>query len=125
MSTSVVITVQAQDAIKHTTSTASTAGFNVKSLTTSIMNKLVPALTITDDQKPGVTDAISGFLVQKSKILPLKQSDPPTYSKKQSSLFNTLKSKLGSVLSGNQFTKFLAMKPKKSDTSNALWNLFF
>ena len=72
MSTSVVVTVQAQDAIKHATSTASTTGFNVKSLTTSIMNKLVPALTITDDQKPGVTDAISGFLVQKSKILPLK-----------------------------------------------------
>lgn len=125
VSTSFAFAAWAQDGLKQATNATSTAGFNIKNLTTSILNKLVPALKITDDQKPGVTDAISGFLVEKSEILPLKQSDVASYTSKQNSLFSTLKSKLGSVLTGNQFTKFLGMKPKKNDTKNALWNLFF
>ena len=117
--------IQAQDALKKATSPATAMGFDVKSLTTSIMNKLVPSLKITDNQKPGVTDAISGFLVEKSKILPLQQSNPPTYASKQGSLFNTLKSKLGGALTSGQLTKFLTMKPKTYDPLNELSSIFY
>ncbi|MBS1597036.1 MAG: hypothetical protein JST75_02340 [Bacteroidetes bacterium] len=116
---------QAQDALKQATSAATSAGFDVKSLTSSIMNKLGPSLKLTGDQKPGVMSAVSGFLGEKAKILPLQQSDPTSYATKQGGLFNSLKSKLGGILTAVQLTKFMGLKPKTNDATNVLSNLFF
>jgi hypothetical protein len=119
------LTMQAQDILKKATGAASAAGFDVKSLTSGIMSKLTPKLGITSTQKPGVTSAISSFLGDKAKILPLQQSDPASYSTQQGGLFNTLKSKLTSVLLAGQVKKFLGLKPKTNDSSNILSNLFY
>jgi hypothetical protein len=115
----------AQDLLKKASSAASAAGFDVKSLTSGIMSKLTPKLGLTSKEKPGVTSAVSSFLGDKANILSLKQSDPASYSTKQSGLFNTLKSKLGGILLAGQMNKFLGLKPKTDSPSNILSNLFY
>ena len=103
-------------------STASAAGFDVNKLTSSIMGKLSPSLNLTGAQQPKVNDAVSSYLGQKANILPLQQSDPAQYQKKQSGLFDGLKTKLGGVLAKDQMSKFLGMKT--SDPTNVLSQLF-
>ncbi|MBN9298211.1 MAG: hypothetical protein J0I41_14450 [Filimonas sp.] len=120
------IASHAQGGLLNTaTKAASAAGFDVSKLTSGIMGKLVPSLSLTNDQKPKVTDAISSFLGAKSKILPLQQSDPASYATKQSGLFSSLKSKLAGMLLQNQMNKFLGLKPKTNDPTNVLSNLFY
>lgn len=119
-----ITTVHAQTVPGDLTN-AATSGFNVKSLTKSIMGKLVPALSLTDTQKPGVTSAITDFLTQKSKILPLQQTDAGAYNTKFTSLFNGLKTKLGGLISPTQLTSFLGLKPSTNDPKNVLSNLFY
>ena len=122
------VTGYSQDLLKQATSAATSAaagGFDVKSLTSSILGKLTPSLGLSDKQKPGVTDAISGFLTKKSDILPLLTSNPASYATKQSGLFNSLKSKLSGILIGNQLNKFLSLKPKTNDPSNLLSHLVY
>ena len=117
--------VNAQDILKKASGVATAAGFDVKSLTTSIVGKLVPALAVTSQQKPGVTSAISSFLGDKAKILSLKTSDPAAYTTKQTSLFSTLKTKLATALVASQVNKFMGLKPATNDPANVLSNLFF
>jgi hypothetical protein len=104
---------------------ATTAGFNVKSLTKGIMEKLIPSLSLTDAQKPGVTSTITDFLTKKSKILPLQQTDASSYSSKFGPLFDGLKKQLGGILSPTQLTSFLNLKPATNDSKNVLSNLFY
>ena len=106
-------------------STAGAAGFDVASLTTGIMGKLTPSLSLTNDQKPKVTDAISGFLGEKAKILPLLNTDKAAYTSKFGTLFSGLKTKLGGILLKDQMNKFLGMKPATNSASNVLSQLFF
>ncbi len=117
--------VYAQDILKKTAGVATAAGFDVKRLTTGIIDKLVPALAVSSTQKPGLTSAISGFLKEKSKILSLKKTDAPAYTTKQSGLLNGLTSKLGTVLLAGQVKKFLGLKPATNDPANILSNLFY
>lgn len=112
-------------ALNTAKSAASAAGFDVSKLTSSIMGKLTPSLSLTDAQKPKVTDAVSSYLTQKSSILPLQSSDPSAYTQKQGSLFSTLKTKLTGILLQNQMNKFLGMKPATNSASNVLSQLFF
>ena len=118
-----ISTVQAQTVPGDLSS--ATSGFNVKSLTKSIMGKLVPALKLTDTQKPGVTSAVTDFLTQKAKILPLQQTDAGSYSTKFTSLFSGLKTKLGGLISPTQLTSFMGLKPSTNDPKNVLSNLFY
>ncbi len=105
--------------------TAAAAGFDVNKLTNSIMGKLVPGLNLSSAQQPQVTDAVSGFLGQKSSIVPLQSSNPAEYTKKQSGLFNSLKTKLGGILVKDQMSKFLGMKPATNNPADALSQLFY
>jgi hypothetical protein len=106
-------------------SKAAAAGFDVNKLTKSIMGKLIPGLNLTGEQQPKVTDAVSGFLGEKSGILPLQTSNPAEYQKKQTGLFNSLKSKLTGILLKDQMTKFLGMKPATNNPADALSQLFY
>lgn len=106
-------------------SVATAAGFDVNKLTSSIMSKLVSGLGLTDTQKPKVTDAVSGFLGDKSGILPLQGSNPAEYQKKQSGLFDKLKTALSGILLKDQMNKFLGMKPATNNPSNPLSQLFY
>lgn len=103
--------------------TAATAnGFDVSKLTSGIMDKLTPALSLTQPQQPKVTDAVTSFLTQKANILSLKSSDPAQYKQKQSGLFSGLKTKLAGILLQNQMNKFLGLKT--SNPANVLSQLF-
>lgn len=104
---------------------ASVAGIDVDGVTSSIVGKLVPSLGLTASQKPGVANVISNFLTKKSAILPLMESNPAAYKSKFGSLLGSLKSNLGTILTAAQMTKFLGLKPKVSDATNLLSQLFF
>ncbi len=108
-----------------TATTASAAGFNVNSLTKGIMGSLTPSLGLSSAQSPNVTNIVSGFLSKKAEILPLAKSNPTAYASKFGSLFGGMKSKLGTVLTAAQMTKFMGLKPKTNSATNVLSNLFF
>jgi hypothetical protein len=110
---------------KTATIAASTAGFNVSSITKGVMGSLTPSLGLSSAQSPKVTDIVSGFLSKKAEILPLAKSNPTAYASKFGSLFGGMKSKLGTVLTAAQMTKFMGLKPKTSSATNVLSNLFF
>jgi hypothetical protein len=86
------------------------SGFNTNSVTQKIMGKLTPSLSLTNTQKPKVTDAVSTYLAGKSKILPLLTSNKAAYTQQQSGLFQNLKTKLQGILIQQQMNKFLGMK---------------
>lgn len=115
----------AQSILSKATSIASSAGFDVNSLTAGILGKLTPALSLTPAQKPTVTSAIKDFLVQKATIMATQKTDPAGYKTKFGKLFNGLKSKLGTALTIAQLTKFTSLKPATNTPSNVLSQLFY
>ncbi|WP_443937043.1 hypothetical protein [Pedobacter sp. MW01-1-1] len=115
----------AQISLGKATSIAKSAGFDVNSLTSSIMKKLTPSLGLTSAQSPSVTSTVTDFLTKKSSILPLQQSDPAAYKSKFGTLFSGLKSKLGTALLAGQMTKFMGLKPATNDPTNVLSQLFY
>jgi len=110
---------------KVATPATSVAGFDVSSLTSGILGKLTPALSLTPAQKPTVTSAVKDFLIQKATILATKKTDPAGYQTKFGKLFSGLKSKLGTALTVAQLTKFTSLKPASNTTSNVLSQLFY
>jgi hypothetical protein len=106
-------------------SVAGAAGFDVSKLSSGIMGKLTPALSLTQPQQPKVTDAVTSYLTQKANILPLQTSNPTQYQQKQSGLFANLKSKLTGILLQNQMNKFLGLKPATNSPTNILSQLFY
>ncbi|MBV7533158.1 hypothetical protein [Chitinophaga sp. sic0106] len=121
-----ITTTRAQgvlDQAKKATGTSQTG--NLGNMTSGIMGMLTPSLGLSNAQQPQVQNLISGFLQKKAGILPLQQSNPADYSSKFSGLQGGLFSKLKGVLSAAQYTKFLGLKPKTNDATNALSQLFF
>jgi hypothetical protein len=104
---------------------AASTGFDAGSLTSGILGKLTPALSLTPAQKPTVTTIVKDFLVQKATIMATQKTDPTAYKSKFSSLFSGLKSKLGTALTVAQLTKFTALKPAAPSASNVLSQLFY
>lgn len=104
---------------------ASATGFDANSLTSGILGKLTPALSLTPAEKPGVTSIVKDFLVQKATILATKKTDPAAYTSKFGKLYSGLKSKLGTVLTVAQLTKFTSLKPATNTSSNVLSQLFY
>ena len=105
--------------------TASAAGIDVNSLTSGILGKLTPALSLTEVQKPKVSTIVKDFLVQKATLLATKKTDPAAYQSKFGKLFCGLKSNLGTVLTVAQLTKFTSLKPSTNTASNVLSQLFY
>lgn len=103
----------------------SAQGFDVKSIATSVLGKLTPALGLSAVQKPSVLNAVTGFLKNKSGIMGLAKTDKAAYATKFAGLQGGLFGKLKNILSVAQYTKFLGLKPKTNDATNALSQLFF
>ncbi len=114
-----------QTLLDKATSTASAAGFNVSTLTTSITDKLKTKLGLSAVQLPKVSSAVSTYLKAKSAILPLVQTNKAAYQTKQSSLLSNLKTSLATTLAKDQMSKFLASKPATNTSSNVLSQLFY
>ena len=116
---------KAQDMFKKAAASNSSGDTEIKNLTSSIMEKLVPALGLSDTQKHETAKAINGFLRQKSRFLPIKEMDPVGYASNQDNLFDSLKSKLEKILQDQQMQKFLGLKPKTEESTDVLSNLFY
>lgn len=100
-------------------------GFDVRIITTQIIEKLTPALSLTEEQKPQVENTISEFLTKKERILPLQKTDSSSYSSKFNILNGSLIGKLTTILFAKQMTSFLGLKPKTNNPTNVLSHLFY
>ena len=123
---------QAQVTIPKTIPT-STANFikppaigDVGKTTSSIVDMLGSKLSLPADQKPKLTDAISGFLTKKKDITGLASTNPTDYLSKFNPLQKGLFDKMKGIMGASAFTKFLGLKPSGSNVAgNLLSNLFF
>ncbi len=98
---------------------------NIDGTANAILSKLSPALSLTATQQPKILNLVTSFIKQKVNILPLQQSNPAAYTTKFGSMKNGLTSKLKTILTAAQFSKFLGLKPSTNDANNVLSQLFF
>ena len=98
---------------------------DLKAMGTSILTELGPKLILTKVQLPKFMGLISTFLTAKSAIMPLLKSDPTGYASKLGASQTDLMGGLKGVLSPEQMTSFIGLKPKTNDATNVLSNLFF
>jgi hypothetical protein len=104
---------------------AQTTPFDVKGISNQIVTKLSQSLSLTADQIPAASEAITEFLTQKGEIIPLQTSDPATYASKFNVLNGALVGKLKNILQAKQMTSFWSLKPRSNDPSNVLSHLFY
>jgi hypothetical protein len=95
------------------------------SLGKSIATELGTKLLLNQIQGTKVGQLITTFLMAKSAILPLLKSDPTGFASKLSGAQGDLMGGLQTVLSAQQMTNFMGMKPKTNDATNVLSSLFF
>lgn len=98
---------------------------NIEGNVNAIMSKLNTALTLTDVQKTKLPDVITAFLNQRALILPLANSNAKTYDTKLNSMHNGFYRRLKNLLTADQYTRFLQLKPVNNDTTNVLSQLFY
>jgi hypothetical protein len=91
----------------------------------SIATELGTKLVLNQIQGTKVGQLISTFLMAKSSILPLLKSDPTGFASKLSGAQGDLMGGLKTVLSAQQMTNFMSLKPKSNDATNVLSSLFF
>lgn len=123
-----VATTQAQsilDQAKKTAGSVQGQSFDASGIASSILSKLTPALSLNSTQQPKVQGLLTGFLKKKAAILPLQQSNPTDYTSKFGGLQKGVFSKLKTLLTLSQYTKFLGLKPKTNDATNVLSQLFY
>jgi ATP-dependent Clp protease ATP-binding subunit ClpA len=120
-----ISTSSLQNATKKATAVATAAGYDVSSLKTSIMSKLTSSLTLTQAQQPKVSEAVTSFLTDKSKIVNLLKTDKTAYTEKMTALTGNLSSKLKTALTAAQYAKYLGLKPSTSTATNVLSQLFY
>ena len=98
---------------------------DLKSMGSNILSELGTKLILSKIQSPKVLGLITTFLSAKSAIMPLLQSNPSGYASKFGAAQGDLTSGLKGVLSAQQMTNFMGLKPKTNDATNVLSNLFF
>lgn len=91
----------------------------------NIATELGTKLLLNQIQGTKVGQLISTFLMAKSSFLPLLKSDPTGFASKLSGAQGDLMGGLKTVLSAQQMTNFMSMKPKTNDATNVLSSLFF
>lgn len=97
---------------------------DVEKTSMGISGLLKTKLALSDAQGPKVAELLKEFLKSKSGILSLAKSNPIDYKSKFMDIQNNLFESLKPILSAAQYTKFLDLKPKASDTGNLLNHLF-
>lgn len=98
---------------------------NIEGNAQSITSKLKTALTLTEAQQPKILNAVTNFLQQRATILSMNNSNPKAYETKLKSFQNGFQRKLKAVLTPEQFTGFLELKPVNNDMTNVLAQLFY
>jgi hypothetical protein len=98
---------------------------NIEGNVNAIVSKLNTALTLTDVQKPKLSESVSAFLNQRALILPLANDNPKAYDTKLKSMHNGFYRKVKSILTVDQYAQFLALKPVENDKLNVLSQLYY
>lgn len=98
---------------------------NIEGNAQSITSKLKGALNLTEAQQPKILNAVTYFLQQRAAVASLGNSNPKAYDTKFKSLQNGLQRKLKAILTQEQFTGFLELKPVNNDMTNVLSQLFY
>lgn len=124
-STAQISTSALKNAASKVTEKAKVTGLDVNSLSSGVMSKLTSALALTSAQKPKVLEAVTNFFQQKSSILDLAKTNKTEYASKLGGLTTGLQSKLKTVLTVAQFSKFLNLKPQTNTPTNVMSQLFY
>ncbi|RFS24525.1 hypothetical protein DVR12_04770 [Chitinophaga silvatica] len=98
---------------------------NIEGTAASIVSKLDKALILSEVQKPKLSTIVANYLRQKINIQDLQKTNEKAYTTKLNSMQNGLQSKLKPLLSLNQYSEFLSLKPKTFDETNVLSQLFY
>jgi hypothetical protein len=91
----------------------------------NIATELGTKLLLNQIQGTKVGQLISTFLMAKSSFLPLLKTDPTGFASKLSGAQGDLMGGLKTVLSAQQMTNFMGMKPATNDATNVLSSLFY
>ena len=98
---------------------------DLKAMGTNILTEMGTKLILTKVQAPKVLGLVTTFLTAKSAIMPLLKSDPTGFASKLGASQTDLMGGLKGVLSPQQMTSFIGLKPKTNDATNVLSSLFF
>ncbi|MCF6403978.1 hypothetical protein L3C95_13880 [Chitinophaga filiformis] len=98
---------------------------NIEGNAQSITSKLKAALSLTEAQQPKILNTVTNFLQQRASILSLNNSNQKAYDTKLKSFQNGLQRKLKTILTPEQFTGFLELKPVNNDMTNVLSQLYY
>ncbi len=120
-----ISTSNLQNVTKKVSTAVSSTGFNVDSLKTKIMSTLTTKLSLNSDQKTKVLTSVTEFLDSKASIIGLAKTNNNKYVSKLAGLTEKLNSSLKTVLTAQQFSKFLSLKPSTNTSSNVLSQLFY
>ena len=101
------------------------SSFDVKSIASSVMGTLTPALGLTDTEKPSVLTEVTSLLTQKKDILGLQSTDKAAYTSKMGALTSGFLGKMKTILTAAKYAKLLGLKPKTASAGNVLSQLFF
>lgn len=101
------------------------SSFDVKSIASSMMGTLTPALGLTDTENPGVLSEVTTLLTKKKDILGLQATDKAAYTSKMGMLASGFMGKMKTLLTAAKYAKLLGLKPKTSSAGNVLSQLFF
>ena len=96
---------------------------DIGNTTGGIVGELTSKLSLPGTQKPALTDAIGGFLKNKSSIIGLAGTDPTKYLGKFNPLQSGLFGKMKTIMGAAKFADFL--KLKFQGATGLLSNLFF
>jgi len=119
------LTSSAQSILSKVGGAVAASGLDASSLTSGILGKLTPALSLTTAQKPKVSTIVKDFLLQKASALATQKTDPAGSKSKVNNLISGLKSNLGTILTVAQLTKFTSLKPAAPSATNVLSQLFY
>jgi len=98
---------------------------NIAETASGLLGILKTKLAMSDTQGPKMTSLLTEFLNSKSGIIPLARTNPADYTVKFAGIKEKFLNGLKSELTSAQYTKFLGLKPKASETDNLLHHLFF
>ena len=93
---------------------------------TSITNALSGRLGVASNQQSALQGIITGFLTDKTKLLPLATSNPAGYLQQFNPLQQTMLGKLRGILGTARFGQMMNLKPTGNNiAANPLSHLFY
>jgi hypothetical protein len=116
---------KATNSASSTATTATAGTFDVASVTNQVMGVLSPKLKLTDAQKPAVNSLVSEMLTKKKNILPLKKTDPASYTSKMTTGRQTFLTKMKSLITPAQIQSLAPLLPKSAQSLTPLAQMLY